>query len=314
MTQDLDKSDQFVPKTDKGEFIRVESSFRNWITPDGEAGPSGSPGFAAEPGRYHLYISHACPWANRTVILRNLKQLDDIITVDVVHPLMGSESWHFAEYPGSTLDSVNQQQLLRDVYRIADESFDGVVTVPVLWDKKNNTIVNNESSEIIRMFNSAFDKLTGNTNDYYPVALRDDIDEINQRIYNTVNNGVYRAGFASTQAAYESAFTKLFDTLEFLEQHLEQRDWLVGDSITEADIRLFVTLVRFDAVYYSHFKCNLKRIADYPNLNRHTLSLFELPQVRDTINMPQIKEHYYGSHTSLNPSRIVPKGPLTAFS
>jgi len=313
MTQDLNRKDGFAPKTNDGEFIRVESGFRSWITKDGSAGPSGVAGFKAENNRYHLYISHACPWANRVMIMRNLKQLQDFISVDVVHPLMGAQSWHFEDYPDSTLDTVNGKTLLRDVYAIADPTFNGVVTVPVLWDKKKQTVVNNESSEIIRIFDSAFNDLTGNAQDYYPIALQSEIDEINHRVYNTVNNGVYRTGFASTQSAYETAVTELFDTLEYLEQKLAHQQWLAGDQFTEADIRLFVTLIRFDAVYHGHFKCNLKRISDYPNLTRHTQTLYAMPEIKDTIKMRQIKYHYYASHTSLNPSAIVPLGPSSEF-
>lgn len=313
MTQDLKTKDHFKPKTIDGEFVRTESGFRNWITADGSAGPSGSAGFQAEPDRYHVYISHACPWANRVMIFRNLKQLKDIISVDIVHPLMGPESWHFGDYPGSTADTINGKFLMREVYQVADPDYTGVVTVPVLWDKKQNTVVNNESSEIIRMLNTAFNKLTDNNDDYYPEDLRREIDDVNQRIYNTVNNGVYRSGFASTQEAYEDAFDALFATLEYLETRLAEQQWLVGSQITEADLRLFVTLVRFDAVYYNHFKCNLRRISDYPNLSRHTRTLYAMPLISDTINMQQIKYHYYASHKSLNPTGIVPKGPLSEY-
>jgi len=314
MTQDLQEADNFSPKTRDGKFVRTESGFRNWITSDGSAGSSGVGGFKAEPGRYHLYISHACPWANRVMIMRNLKALEELISVDVVHPLMGAKSWHFEQHPGSTLDSINHKKWMRDIYTLADPDFQGVVTVPVLWDKQQRTIVNNESSEIIRIFNTAFNTITGNTDDYYPNALSDDIDEVNDRIYNTVNNGVYKTGFASTQDAYESAFTELFDTLDYLEQRLSGQSWLVGQQLTEADIRLFVTLVRFDAVYHGHFKCNLKRLSDYENLTRHTRALFAMPEIRNTINMPQIKYHYYASHKSLNPTGIVPLGPDSEFS
>ncbi len=313
MTQDLEQTEHFKPKTDKGEFVRVDSGFRHWITTDGAAGPTGSGGFKAEPGRYHLYVSHACPWANRTMIMRNLKQLQDHITVNVVHPLMGPESWHFGDYPGSTADTVNHCGTMKAVYQLADPDYSGVVTVPVLWDKQQQTVVNNESSEIIRMFNSAFNKVTGNEDDYYPEALRTDIDEVNERIYNTLNNGVYRCGFASTQEAYEKAFDELFATLDYLETRLQGEQWLVGNTLTEADLRLFPTLVRFDAVYHGHFKCNLKRLLDYPNLQRHTENLFDNPAISETVDMQQIKYHYYASHKSLNPTGIVPKGPAAGF-
>ena len=247
-------------RNEKGEFIRWESGFRHWVTPDGSAGVSGDEGFKAEADRYHLYIAYACPWAHRTMIFRELRGLSSLITFDVVHPLMGEDSWHFGEYPGSTPDTVNQQPRMVDVYKLAEPDFDGVVTVPVLWDKKRNTIVNNESSEIIRMFNSAFNNLTGNQDDYYPSDLQAEIDELNKRIYDTVNNGVYRTGFATTQQAYETAFEQLFDTLEFLDDRLSTRQWLTGERITEADWRLFPTLLRFDPVYVGHFKCNKKTV------------------------------------------------------
>lgn len=313
MTQDTNEKDHFSPKTKDGAFERTESGFRHWITPDGAPGISGEGGFEAEADRYHLYVSLACPWANRALIFRALKQLTDYITVDVVHPLMGPESWHFGDYPGSTEDTINGKSLMKEVYLLADRQFDGVVTVPVLWDKKRNTIVNNESSEIIRMLNSAFNGLTGNQDDYYPDHLRDGIDDINERVYHTVNNGVYRAGFASTQAAYNEAFGELFDTLDYLENHLSQHEWLVGGVQTEADWRLFVTLVRFDAVYHGHFKCNRARIVDYPALWAYVRRLYAVPGVADTIDMQQIKYHYYASHKSLNPKGIVPQGPDISF-
>lgn len=296
-------------RNDKGEFIRWESGFRHWITADGAAGPSGEDGFRAEADRYHLYIAYACPWAHRTMIYRTLKDLHPLITFDVVHPLMGEDSWHFGEYPGSTPDTINQQQRMVDIYKLAEPEFDGVVTVPVLWDKKRQTIVNNESSEIIRMFNTAFNGLTGNTEDFYPEALREEIDTLNTRIYNTVNNGVYRTGFATSQEAYEAAFTELFDTLEFLEARLATRQWLTGDSITEADWRLFPTLLRFDPVYVGHFKCNKKRLADFPNLSRYTKDLYAQPGIAETFHLQQTKYHYYASHSSINPTGIVPVGP-----
>lgn len=314
MTQDHSDESSFKPKTRNGEFVRSVSDFRHWIVaPEKLPAEAKQDSFVAESGRYHLYISHACPWANRTMIFRRLKQLEQHISVDVVHPLMGPKSWHFGDFPGSTADTVNACSTMAEVYRIADEDFSGVVTVPLLWDRKTGTAVNNESSEIIRMFNSEFNSLTDNNTDYYPTPLRDDIDSINERIYNSVNNGVYRAGFASTQEAYETALFELFDTLDWLEQHLNQRQWLVGEQATEADWRLFPTLVRFDAVYHGHFKCNLRRLIDYPNLYAYTKRLFDTDGIGDTINMQQIKHHYYASHTSINPTGIVPAGPASGF-
>ena len=297
-----------------GEFIRKASGFRNWVTADGSAGPSGEGGFAAEAGRYHLYISYACPWAHRTMIFRALKGLTDAISVSVVHPLMPSTSWYFGEYPGSTPDSVNGAATMREVYQIADPDFDGVVTVPVLWDKKRQTIVNNESSEIIRMLNTAFDHLGNADVDFYPEALRSEIDEINDVVYESVNNGVYRSGFATSQSAYEAAFDALFDTLESLEDRLSKQRYLVGSQITEADWRLFVTLVRFDPVYHGHFKCNKRRLIEYPNLWNYMLELYQVPGVAETIDMQQVKYHYYASHGSVNPTGVVPKGPEVDYT
>ncbi len=296
-----------------GEFIRADSSFRNWVTPNGDAGPSGGAGFAAEAGRYHLYVSYACPWAHRTLIFRELKALQAVISVSVVHPLMPEESWVFAEYPGATEDQLYQSNFLYEIYRKADPDFKGLVTVPVLWDKQRETIVNNESSEIIRMLNSAFDAYTNVDVDFYPQSLRAQIDEINQPIYNNINNGVYRAGFARNQRAYDRAYTQLFDTLDELETRLAGQRYLVGDRITEADWRLFTTLVRFDAVYYGHFKTNRKRLVDYPNLWAYTRDLYQVPGVAATVNMDHIKTHYYGSHRSINPTGIVPQGPDIDF-
>ena len=300
-------------KTVKGEFVRSESGFRNWITPDGSAGPHGEAGFAAEADRYHLYVSYACPWAHRTLIFRSLKRLENIISVSVVHPLMPEESWKFGEYPGATEDHINGSNYMYENYLIADPDFDGVVTVPVLWDKKRQTIVNNESSEIIRMLNSAFDKFTSVDADFYPPALREEIDEINALVYHDINNGVYRAGFATTQAAYDKAFDHLFNALEMLEQRLSKQRYLVGEQITEADWRLFTTLVRFDAVYYNHFKTNKKRLLDYPNLWSYTRELYQVPGIAETVNMDHIKHHYFGSHRAINPTGIIPKGPEIDF-
>lgn len=298
----------------KGEFIRWKSGFRNWVTVDGAAGSSGEGGFKAEPGRYHLYVSYACPWAHRTLIYRALKGLEDIISVSVVHPLMPAESWVFGEYPGATADTVNGCKKLLEVYQIAEPDFDGMVTVPVLWDKKRKTIVNNESSEIIRMFNSVFDQWGRAEIDFYPDALRDEIDTINKTVYDNINNGVYRTGFAKTQTAYEQAYDSLFAALDEIEQRLSQQRYLTGDTITEADWRLFPTLVRFDPVYVGHFKCNKKRIADYPNLWAYTRELYQYPGIAQTVNLDHIKLHYYASHRDINPTGIVPKGPEIDFN
>lgn len=303
------KTDDFVSKENQGAFKRKASSFRNWITPDGAAGPSGASGFKAEVDRYHLYVSHACPWAHRTMIFRKLKNLETIIPVSVVDPFMGERGWKFSNADGAIPDPLHNAELMGDIYLKADPSYTGRVTVPVLWDKHQNTIVSNESSEIIRMFNSAFDGLTGNNDDYYPEALREEIDTINERIYHTVNNGVYKCGFAGTQQAYEEAFGPLFETLDFLEQVLSENRYLTGDRLTEADWRLFTTLVRFDPVYVGHFKCNLRRIADYPNLSDYLRELYQMPGIAETVNLTHIKNHYYESHTSVNPSGIVPLGP-----
>ena len=300
----------------KGEFVRSESGFRNWITKDGSAGPTGKAGFAAEPGRYHLYVSHACPWAHRTMIFRALKGLQEVISVSVMHPLMPDESWVFGEYPGATEDHINQAHYLYENYLKVDLNFNGLVTVPLLWDKKQQTIVNNESSEIIRMLNSAFDAFAGTDVadiDYYPEALRKEIDEINEPIYNNVNNGVYRAGFAKTQEAYNKAYDRLFSTMDELEDRLSKQRYLVGGQITEADWRLFTTLVRFDAVYYNHFKTNKKRLIEYPNLWAYTRELYQVPGVAETVDMDHIKYHYFASHRSINPTGIVPKGPEIDF-
>ena len=297
-----------------GEFIRWESDYRNWVTDDGSPGLSGDGGFEAEPGRYHLYVSYACPWAHRTLIYRNLKGLQDVISVSVVHPLMPEESWVFGEYPGSTPDHVHGFDKLHQLYQHSDPGFNGVVTVPVLYDKYKQTIVNNESSEIIRMLNSAFDQWGDGELDFYPVNLRGDIDMINKVVYHNVNNGVYRTGFAATQRAYERACNDLFSTLDDLEERLSWQRYLAGDRITEADWRLFTTLVRFDPVYYGHFKCNRRRLVDYPNLWGYTRELYQVGGVAETVNMDHIKTHYYGSHKFLNPTGIVPLGPEIDFT
>ncbi|MEM9603346.1 MAG: glutathione S-transferase family protein [Pseudomonadota bacterium] len=307
-------TETFVPRTEEGAFVRAVSEFRHWVTADGAAGPSGEGGFEAASGRYHLYVSYACPWANRTLIMRTLKGLESHIDVSVVHPLMGPESWHFDDsYPGATVEPLFGAHLMAEVYRRANAHFDGVVTVPALWDRERATLVSNESSEIIRMFNRAFDGITGNRDDYYPDALRAEIDRWNERIYHTVNNGVYRAGFATTQTAYANAVGELFDTLDVLEAHLAERSFLVGDSLTEADIRLFPTLIRFDAVYVTHFKCNVRRLVDFPALQAYTERLYALPGVAETVRFDHIKDHYFQSHRSINPTGIVPVGPELAF-
>ncbi len=308
------KTEWLEHEREAGEFVRLESQFRHWITPDGRPGPSGEGGFVAERDRYHLYVSLACPWAHRTLIFRKLKGLEKMISVSVVNPYMGEEGWHFAPYHGSTADDINQAQYLYENYLLADPHYTGIVTVPVLWDKQQKTIVNNESSEIIRMFNSAFDHLGAKPEDYYPDALRVQIDEVNQLVYNNINNGVYRAGFASEQQAYKKAYHRLFSTLDQLEERLTHQPYLAGETLSEADWRLFTTLVRFDTVYYSHFKCNRQRLVDYPNLWRFTRHLYQIEGIADTVNMDHIKHHYYGSHKELNPTGIIPCGPEIDFT
>ena len=301
-------------KSSGGKFERAAAKFRNWITADGSAGPSGSDGFKAQSGRYHLYVSHACPWAHRALIFRALKGLTDHIDVSVVHPDMLTDGWTFeTDDHGATGDTLFNLPFARDIYTKADPEFSGRVTVPILWDKQRETIVSNESSEIIRMFNSAFDAVTGNTDDYWPNDLRPDIEKVNERIYNTLNNGVYRCGFATTQAAYDEAVGPLFDTLNWLEDRLRTRRYLMGDTLTEADWRLFTTLVRFDPVYHLHFKCNQKRIVDYPNLWAYTRELFQMNGVAATVNMDHIVRHYHYSHDSINPHRIIPINPSIDF-
>ena len=301
-------------KSSGGEFKRKEASFRNWITADGSAGPSGKGGFKAESGRYHLYVSYACPWAHRTLIFRALKGLADHIDISVVHPDMLSDGWTFAtDFPGATGDRLFGLPFLRDIYTRAVPDVSGRVTVPVLWDKATGQIVSNESSEIIRMFNSAFDGLTGNTADYWPKDLRDAMEPVNTRIYETVNNGVYRAGFATTQAAYDTAVRALFDSLDWLEDRLSHSRYLMGERVTEADWRLFPTLIRFDPVYHGHFKCNRRRIVDYPNLWAYTRELYQWPGVSDTVVFEHFIRHYHYSHDSINPHRIIPIGPVIDY-
>lgn len=297
-------------KSTGGRFKRQESQFRNWITPDGSAGPSGEGGFPAVPGRYHLYVSLACPWAHRTLIFRKLKGLDQMISVSVVHWAMLDEGWTFAEGEGVIPDPINNARVMHQVYTTADPVYTGRVTVPVLWDKERETIVSNESAEIIRMLNSAFDGVGATPGDYYPQALRAEIDALNARVYDTVNNGVYKSGFATTQEAYEEAVTPLFATLDALDERLATKRYLTDDTITEADWRLFTTLIRFDAVYVGHFKCNLRRIADYPHLSGYLRELYQWPGIRETVNFTHIKNHYYYSHETINPHRVVPLGPV----
>jgi glutathionyl-hydroquinone reductase len=302
-----------ISRTKEGRFIRPASVFRNFVTRDGSLGPSGEGNFAAEPGRYHLYVSLACPWAHRTLILRALKKLEPVISVSITEPLYGKTGWEFGSARGATKDTENGKATLAEIYLLADPHYTGRVSVPVLWDKKQRTIVNNESSEIIRMLNSAFDALTDVRADYYPVALRHEIDAVNELIYPNINNGVYRAGFATTQDAYEEAAYGIFETLDQLEKRLSQQRYLVG-QITEADWRLFTTLVRFDTVYYSHFKCNLRRIADYANLWNYTRDLYQMPGIAETVSIDHIKLHYYGSQRQVNPTGIVPIGPTIDFT
>ncbi|NYS24696.1 glutathione S-transferase family protein [Rhodobacteraceae bacterium 2376] len=298
-----------------GAFQRDTSRFRNWVTADGSAGPSGEGGFKAESGRYHLYVSYACPWAHRTLIFRALKGLEPHIDVSVVHPDMLTDGWEFrTDFPGATGDTLFGHSYMREVYTRAKPDVSGRVTVPVLWDKDRNTIVSNESAEIIRMFNSAFDKITGNTDDYWPEALRADIEPVNDRIYDTLNNGVYKSGFATAQAAYDDAVSALFDTLDWLESRLAENRYLMGDQVTEADWRLLPTLLRFDAVYHGHFKCNRARIVDYPNLWAYTRELYQWPDVAATFNLDHVVRHYHYSHDTINPHRIIPIGPRLDFN
>ena len=303
------------PETAKsgGRFVRPDTAFRNWVTPDGRPGPSGHDGFAAATGRYHLYVSLACPWAHRTLIMRALKGLEELIPISVTHWLMAEQGWSFAPGEGVIPDPLFSSRHLHEVYTRADPELTGRVSVPVLWDKHTQTIVSNESADIIRMFNSAFDAVGARPGDYYPAELRAEIDAINARVYDTLNNGVYKAGFATTQAAYEEAVAPLFATLEWLEDRLAQARFLCGEALTEADIRLFTTLVRFDAVYYGHFKCNIRRLIDYPNLWAYARDIYQQPGIAPTVNFMHIKNHYYMSHRMINPTGIVPVGPLLDF-
>ena len=301
--------------TDKtgGRFERSASQFRNWVTADGSPGPSGGGGFRAEPGRYHLYVSLACPWAHRTLIFRKLKGLETMIDVSVVHWHMADEGWTFDTDDAATGDRLFGHRRMHEVYTRAKPDYSGRVTVPVLWDKQQATVVSNESAEIIRMFNAAFDSVGAAPGDFYPVELRAEIDAVNARVYDTVNNGVYKSGFATTQDAYEEAVTALFDSLDWLEECLSRQRYLVGDRLTEADWRLFTTLVRFDPVYVGHFKCNLRRIVDYPALWAYTRELYQYPGIAETVDFHHIKHHYYGSHGTINPTGVVPMGPLIDY-
>ena len=297
-----------------GRFVREDAGFRNWVTADGSAGPTGVGGFKAEANRYHLYVSLACPWAHRTTIYRKLKSLEDMISLSVVHPFMGDKGWTFAEGAGVIADPIVNASYLYEVYVAAKPDYTGRVTVPILWDKKTNTIVSNESSEIIRMLNSAFDEVGATDVNFLPKALLAEIDTINEFVYSAVNNGVYKAGFATTEAAYKEAVVMLFDALDTLEARLADQRYLLGDTITEADWRLFTTLVRFDAVYVGHFKCNIRRIVDYPNLWGYLRDLYQVPGIVETVNIEHIKAHYYTSHANINPTRIIPVGPLLDFN
>ncbi len=297
-----------------GRFVREDAGFRNWVTADGSAGPTGVGGFKAEANRYHLYVSLACPWAHRTTIYRKLKGLEDMISLSVVHPFMGDKGWTFAEGAGVIADPIVNADYLYEVYVAAKPNYTGRVTVPILWDKKTNTIVSNESSEIIRMLNSAFDEAGATDVNFLPKALLAEIDTINEFVYSAVNNGVYKAGFATTEAAYKEAVVTLFDALDTLEARLADQRYLLGDTITEADWRLFTTLVRFDAVYVGHFKCNIRRIVDYPNLWGYLRDLYQVPGIAETVSIEHIKAHYYTSHANINPTRIIPVGPVLDFN
>ena len=307
------QDERHIARTAEGRFVRPTTRFRNWVTEDGSPGPTGEGGFAAARERYHLYVAMPCPWAHRTVIMRMLKGLEDVVSMSVLEPLYGPHGWRFGTSPGTVPDSVNGASELAEIYLRADPRHTGRVSVPALWDKERRTIVNNESAEIIRMLNGAFGRFTNVRTDYYPPALREEIDRVNALVYENVNNGVYRAGFATSQEAYEEAFRAVFRVLDELERRLSGQRYLVGSDITEADWRLFTTLVRFDAVYYSHFKCNLRRIIDHPNLSNYLRDLYQQAGVAATVNMDHIKRHYYGSQRHVNPSGIVPLGPQLDF-
>lgn len=292
-----------------GRFVRTQAQFRNWITADGSAGPTGQAGFKAEANRYHLYVSLACPWASRTLMIRTLKGLEDMISISVVHPLMLEHGWTFEEGEGVIGDPIFQVRYLHQVYTAVEPDYTGRVTVPVLFDKKTKTIVNNESSEIIRMLNTAFDGLGAKSGNYVPDQWLEEIDTVNDFVYHRINNGVYKAGFATKQEVYEEEVTTLFAALDQMEERLAGQDYLVGNRLTEADIRLFTTLVRFDAVYFGHFKCNLKPLTAYPNLWAYTKRIYQLPGMAQTVNFDHIKRHYYGSHKTINPTGVIPLGP-----
>ncbi|WP_437612216.1 glutathione S-transferase family protein [Erwinia sp. V71] len=297
-------------KSTGGRFKRSESAFRNWVTADGEAGPTGVGGFRAERDRYHLYVSLACPWAHRTLLMRKLKGLEECIPVSVVHPLMLENGWTFDDnFPAATGDSLHQNEFLYQLYLHADKNYTGRVTVPVLWDKQQHTIVSNESADIIRMFNSAFDAVGARAGDYYPAELRAQIDEVNSWVYDTVNNGVYKSGFATSQEAYDEAVTALFNSLDRLEQILGQQRYLTGNRLTEADLRLWTTLVRFDPVYVTHFKCDKHRIGDYRNLNGFLREIYQMPGIAETVDLQHIRHHYYCSHKTINPHGVISVGP-----
>ena len=300
-------------KAEPGRFERAQTAFRNWVTSDGRPGPTGSDGFSASTARYHLYVSLACPWAHRTLIMRALKGLEQIIPVSVTHWLMAEQGWTFSPGEGVIPDPLFNSRYLHEIYTRADAHYSGRASVPVLWDQHTQTIVNNESSEIIRMFNSAFDAVGARPGDYYPRERREEIDGLNARIYDTINNGVYKAGFATTQSAYEDAVAPLFETLDWLEERLAQSRFLCEDTFTEADIRLFTTLVRFNSVYHGHFKCNVRQLADYRNLWAYTRDVYQIPGIAATVNLGHIKRHYYQSHKRINPTGIVPVGPLLDF-
>ena len=293
----------------QGEFVRESAQFRHWVTPDGSAGPTGESGFGAEPGRYHLYVALACPWAHRTLIVRRLKGLEDMIPLSIVHPDMLENGWEFRPDDPFHRDTANGARFMHEIYTMDTPDYTGRVTIPLLWDKKQQRILSNESADIIRMFNTAFDDLGAEPLDFYPLELRDEIGSVNERVYHRFNNGVYRAGFATAQDRYEQAFHEVFDTLDWLEDRLSGQRYLVGNRLTEADWRTFTTLVRFDAVYYSHFKCNRQQLRDFPNLQGYLQDLYQIPGVADTVNIDQIKRHYYRSQRAVNPTQIVPLGP-----
>ena len=293
-----------------GRFERHESQFRNWITPDGSAGPDGKAGFKAEAGRYHLYVAYACPWAHRALVFRKLKGLEDMIDVSYTHWFMGENGWTFNDDPdGIVGDKLFGSNFMYEIYLKADPHYTGRVTVPTLWDKQQNTIVSNESADIIRMFNSAFDGVGAGEGDYYPDDKKAEIDDINERVYHTVNNGVYKAGFATAQDAYEEAVFPLFETLDWLDEKLRKSRFLTGDTPTEADWRLWTTLYRFDLVYHGHFKCNIRRLVDYSNLWPYARDLYQWPGIAETVNPMHAQRHYYESHDMVNPTRVVPAGP-----